>query len=102
MAAGTYFGRRWRLDIPVLALTGWQLLIGGVMLAPIAWLVDAPLMKLSVLQVSAYAYLSLAGALLAYALWFRGIGRLPSVAVAVAPLGLHLASDIAGAWKTPM
>lgn len=82
MAAGTYFGRRWRLDMPVLALTGWQLLIGGVMLAPIAWLVDTPLTKLTVLQVSAYAYLSLAGALLAYALWFRGIDRLPSVAVA--------------------
>lgn len=82
MAAGTYFGCRWRMDMPVLALTGWQLLIGGAMLAPVAWLVDTPLPKLTVLQVSAYAYLSLAGALLAYASWFRGITRLPPVAVA--------------------
>lgn len=52
------------------------------MLAPVAWLVDTPLPKLTVLQVSAYAYLSLAGALLAYASWFRGITRLPPVAVA--------------------
>ncbi len=42
---------------------------------------DAPLPALSLTQLGAYAYLCLAGALLAYVLWFRGIGRLPSVAV---------------------
>jgi probable blue pigment (indigoidine) exporter len=56
------------------------------MLAPLAWLVDAPLPNLTAVQVSAYCYLSLVGALLAYALWFRGIARLQ--AVAVASLGL--------------
>lgn len=82
MAAGTWLGSRWRMDIPVLALTGWQLLLGGLLLAPVAWLAEAPLPKLTTVQVAAYAYLSLAGALLAYALWFRGVSRLPSVAVA--------------------
>lgn len=82
MAAGVWLTRRWRLDLPVLALTGWQLLIGGLMLAPLAWLADAPLPALSPLQVAAYAYLCLVGALLAYALWFRGVARLPTVAVA--------------------
>ncbi len=82
MAVGVWLTRRWRLDLPVLSLTSWQLAIGGVMLAPVAWLHDAPLPALSVSQVGAYAYLSLAGALLAYALWFRGVSRLPTVAVA--------------------
>lgn len=81
MAAGTYLTRRWKPDLPVLALTGWQLLLGGLMLAPVAWLADAPLPALSLPQVLAYAYLCLAGALLAYALWFRGISRLSPVAV---------------------
>lgn len=81
MAAGTYLTRRWKPDLPVLALTGWQLLLGGLMLAPVAWLADPPLPALSVQQVLAYAYLCLAGALLAYALWFRGISRLSPVAV---------------------
>jgi probable blue pigment (indigoidine) exporter len=40
MAAGVWLTHRWRLDLPVLALTGWQLLIGGLMLAPVAWLAD--------------------------------------------------------------
>lgn len=81
MAAGTFLARRWRPDIPVLAFTGWQLLAGGLMLVPMAWVVDPPLPALSTTQMLGYAYLSIAGALLAYALWFRGIARLSPVAV---------------------
>ena len=51
------------------------------MLAPVAWLVDAPLPALSTTQVLGYAYLSVIGALLSYALWFRCIERLSPEAV---------------------
>ncbi|ODP33136.1 EamA family transporter [Pandoraea sp. ISTKB] len=81
MATGTYLTRRWHLNLPVLALTGWQLLLGGAMLVPVAWLADPPLPSLTMWQTAGYGYLSLAGALLAYALWFRGIARLAPVAV---------------------
>ncbi|WP_343585997.1 EamA family transporter [Herbaspirillum sp.] len=81
MAAGVWLTRRWQLDLPLLPLTGWQLVIGGLMLAPAAWLADAPLPPLGPVEWAAYAYLSLAGALLAYVLWFRGVARLPTVAV---------------------
>ena len=81
MAAGTFWSRRWRSDLPVLAFTGWQLLAGGIMLAPVAWAVDPPLPVLTAAHVAGYLYLSLVGALLSYALWFRGVARLPSVAV---------------------
>lgn len=81
MAAGVWLTRRWQPDQPVLVLTGWQLLLGGIMLTPFAWLVDAPLPVLAPVQWVAYSYLCLAGALLAYVLWFRGVTRLPSVAV---------------------
>ncbi len=82
MAAGVWLTRRWQLDLPVLPLTGWQLILGGIMLLPVAWLADPPLPALTLPQWAAYAYLSLAGALLAYGLWFRGVARLPTVAVA--------------------
>ncbi|BAP45211.1 EamA family transporter [Pseudomonas sp. LJDD11] len=82
MALGVWLTRRWQLQMPVLALTGWQLVIGGVLLAPVAWLADAPLPPLTLAQYAAYAYLSLAGSLLGYVLWFRGVIRLPTVAVA--------------------
>ncbi|WP_027478021.1 EamA family transporter [Curvibacter gracilis] len=81
MAAGTLLARRWRTDLPVLAFTGWQLLLGGLILAPLAWVIDPPLPSLGWTAGLGYAYLSLVGALLAYSLWFRGIARLPSVAV---------------------
>lgn len=81
MASGTYLTRRWRPTVPLLAFTGWQLLIGGLFLLPVAWLIDPPLPQLSPLQWLGYAYLSLFGALLAYLLWFRGIARLAPVAV---------------------
>lgn len=81
MAAGTYLARRWRPAVPVLAFTGWQLLAGGLMLTPVAWAFDPPFPALSGMQLLGYAYLSLFGALAAYALWFRGIARLSPVAV---------------------
>lgn len=81
MASGTYLTRRWRPNVPLLAFTGWQLLIGGLFLLPVAWLIDPPLPQLSLMQWLGYTYLSLFGALLAYVLWFRGIARLAPVAV---------------------
>ncbi|MEQ9919635.1 EamA family transporter [Pectobacterium brasiliense] len=82
MATGVWLTRRWKLDLPVLPLTGWQLFLGGLMLAPVAWIADAPLPALTLPQWAAYSYLCLAGAVLAYGLWFRGVSRLPTVAVA--------------------
>lgn len=81
MAGGTYLSRRWQSGLPVLAFTGWQLLLGGLILLPITVMVDAPLPTLNLTQILGYAYLSMIGALLAYSLWFRGIARLSPVAV---------------------
>jgi probable blue pigment (indigoidine) exporter len=81
MAGGTYLTQRWRPDVPLLAFTGWQLLVGGLLLVPVAWIMDPPLPSLGTSQILGYLYLSLFGALLAYALWFRGIARLSPVAV---------------------
>ncbi|MDB5868575.1 MAG: transporter permease [Polaromonas sp.] len=96
MAAGTYLARRWRPNAPVLAFTGWQLLAGGLMLAPVAWAVDPPLPALTTTHVLGYAYLSVFGALLAYALWFRGIARLSPVAVSSLGLLSPLTAVILG------
>lgn len=86
MALGTWLSRRWAISLPVIALTGWQLLIGGIVLAPIALMVDPPLHQVTLTQVAGYLWLCLAGAMLAYGLWFRGIGRLSPVAVSAMSL----------------
>ena len=86
MALGTWLSRRWALSLPVVAMTGWQLLIGGIVLLPIALLVDPPLHNITPLQVAGYVWLCVAGAMLAYGLWFRGISRLSPVAVSAMSL----------------
>lgn len=86
MATGTWLGSRWRLRLPLLALTGWQLFLGGLMLAPLALVREDPLPALSLAEWAGYIYLCLVGALLAYALWFRGVVLLPPAATSA--LGL--------------
>ncbi|MCH9289410.1 DMT family transporter [Klebsiella quasipneumoniae] len=86
MALGTWLSRRWALSLPIVALTGWQLAIGGVVLAPVALIVDPPLHQVTALQAAGYLWLCVAGAMLAYGLWFRGIGRISPVAVSAMSL----------------
>lgn len=81
MGAGTFLAKRWRTDLPLLAFTGWQLLLGGLMLAPLAWAFDPPLPPLDLPALLGYAYLCVFGAMLSYALWFRGVARLSPAAV---------------------
>ncbi len=96
MALGMYLARRWGSRLPLLALTGWQLTLGGLMLLPAALWLDPPLPALSTANVAGYAYLSLVGALLAYGLWFRGLRLLPPVAVSALGLLSPLAAVILG------
>lgn len=96
MGCGTYLTRRWGSSLPLLALTGWQLVLGGVLLAPLAWLLDPPLPVLHAIHWLGYGYLSLVGALLAYGLWFRGVARLPAVAVSSLSLLSPLAAVLLG------
>ncbi|WEF28973.1 EamA family transporter [Klebsiella aerogenes] len=86
MALGTWLSRRWALSLPVVAMTGWQLLIGGIVLLPIALLVDPPLRQVTMPQAAGYVWLCVAGAMLAYGLWFRGISRLSPVSVSAMSL----------------
>ncbi|HEX5801646.1 MAG TPA: EamA family transporter [Azospira sp.] len=96
MAAGTWLGSRWPSGLPVLALTGWQLSIGGLVLLPLALALEAPLPPLSPNAIAGYAYLSLFGALLTYLLWFRGLARLSPVAVSSLALLSPLTAVVLG------
>lgn len=96
MTSGVFLARRWRTDMPLLAFTGWQLLIAGILLAPLAWLIDPPLLTLSTKNLLGYGYLSLFGTTLAYVLWFNGIAKLSPVAVSSLGLLSPIAAVIIG------
>ncbi|MBV5263229.1 EamA family transporter [Pinisolibacter aquiterrae] len=85
MALGTVLTRHWRPAETPLTFTAWQLVAGGLLLAPVALALEPPLPPLGTANVLGLLYLGLIGAALTYWLWFRGLARLePTV---VAPLG---------------
>ncbi|MEU6004524.1 EamA family transporter [Streptomyces sp. NPDC047453] len=83
MSTGTVLAKRWGRPAGVgpLALTGWQLTAGGLLIAPLALLAEGPPPALDARALGGYAYLALANTALAYWLWFRGIGRLSATRV---------------------
>ncbi|ANP55091.1 putative blue pigment (indigoidine) exporter [Streptomyces griseochromogenes] len=83
MAAGTVLTKRWgRPDgVGPLALTGWQLTAGGLLIAPVAFLAEGAPPALDGRAAGGYLYLALANTAVAYWLWFRGIGRLTATQV---------------------
>jgi probable blue pigment (indigoidine) exporter len=76
MATGIVLSKRWPSPAPLLATTGWQLVAGGLVAAPVAVAVEGPPATLTAGNLAGYAYLAIVGAALAYALWFRGIRAL--------------------------
>lgn len=82
MATGIVLTKQWVSPAPLLATTGWQLTAGGLLLLPVTLLVEgAPPDSLSGENVAGYAYLTIVGAGIAYALWFRGLRQLSPVSV---------------------
>lgn len=82
MATGIVLTKRWVSPAPLLAMTGWQLTAGGLLLLPVTLLAEgAPPTSLSGENVAGYAYLTIVGTAITYAIWFRGLRKLPSVSV---------------------
>jgi probable blue pigment (indigoidine) exporter len=83
MATGTVLTKRWGRPEGVgpLALTGWQLTAGGLLIAPVAFLIEGAPPALDGRNIAGYIYLALANTAIAYWLWFRGIGRLTATQV---------------------
>jgi probable blue pigment (indigoidine) exporter len=83
MATGIVLSKRWLSPAPLLATTGWQLVAGGLLVLPLALVIEGPPAEsVSAANLAGYSYLTIAGAALAYALWFRGIRALPATSVA--------------------
>ncbi|MEO1061588.1 MAG: EamA family transporter [Actinomycetota bacterium] len=77
MASGVVLTKRWGAPVPLLAFTGWQLLAGGLVLVPIALLVEGAPPSPTAANVAGFVWLATVGTAVAYALWFRGIAALP-------------------------
>lgn len=82
MAAGTVLTRHWQPDVPALTFTAWQLTAGGLLLVPLAFMVEPSLPTVTGLNLLGFLWLGLVGGALTYIIWFRGVARLEPAAVA--------------------
>ncbi len=80
----------------VLTTTGWQLVAGGLLLVPVAALAESAPVTVDAGAVVGWTYLSLIGAALAYALWFRGLRSLPPTQVTFLGLLSPLVATLLG------
>ena len=100
MATGVVLTKRWtgRLGrpAPLLSFTAWQLVAGGVLLAVLALAVEGLPPRLTAWNGMGFLYLGVVGTALAYALWFRGIERLPASAVSFLGLLSPLSASVLG------
>ncbi len=82
MAAGTVLSRHWQPDVPALTFTAWQLTAGGLLLVPLAFMVEPSLPTVTGLNLLGFLWLGIVGGALTYIIWFRGVARLEPAAVA--------------------
>lgn len=83
MALGVVLTKRWGRPAAALTVTAWQLVAGGLLLLPLALLVEGvlPPAELDRAAAGGYVYLGVVGTALAYLVWFRGLAVLPAPSV---------------------
>lgn len=96
VALGMVLTRRWGRPVPLLTFTGWQLAAGGLVLAPVVLAVEGLPAGLTAQNVGGFAYLGVVGTAAAYALWFRGLERLPVAAVSFLGLLSPVVATVVG------
>ncbi|MEU1544662.1 EamA family transporter [Nocardia sp. NPDC005745] len=99
MALGLTLTKKWGrpAEASPTAFAGWQLTAGGLFLLPLTFLVEGSPPAIDPPAALGYLWLGLVGGLLAYVLWFRGIGTLPVTSVAVLVLLSPLVAAVLGA-----
>ncbi|MFC8096032.1 EamA family transporter [Streptomyces sp. NPDC057301] len=98
MAGGVVLTKRWGRPEGVgpLTLAGWQLTAGGLLLLPLTLAIEGVPQRIDAGAAGGYLWLGSMGGLIAYTLWFRGIGRLPVGASAPLVLLSPLVATVVG------
>lgn len=98
--------KRWEPPVDLLTLTAWQLVAGGLLLLPVALLVEGAPPAIDARAALGFLFLGLPGTVVAYVVWFGGLRALPAATVSLIGLlnpvagtliGVALAGEIFGA-----
>lgn len=99
MGLGVVLTKKWGRPpgVGALALAGWQLTAGGMILLVPTLIVEGVPSSVDAPAIAGYVWLGLVGGLLAYTVWFAGIRRLPVTATALLGLLSPLVAATLGA-----
>lgn len=76
-ALGSILTERWRNGTPIVALTAWQLLAGGIVLTVAAVAVEGAPPRLDAGGIAAVLFIAIVSTALAFVCWFTGLAQLP-------------------------
>ncbi|MFI0714557.1 DMT family transporter [Streptomyces inhibens] len=98
---GYILAKRWSREVDVLASTSWQLIAGGLVLLPLAVVVEGAPPALDIPAVLGFGYVTVVATALAFVAWFAGLRHLPAATVGLVGLlnpvtGVLLGTMIAG------
>jgi probable blue pigment (indigoidine) exporter len=85
-AVGFVLVKRWQAPVDMLTLVSWQLVVGGLVLLPVALLVEGPPPAIDAPALGGFLWLGLVGTVLAYVCWFRGLSLMPAGAASLVGL----------------
>lgn len=85
-SAGAVLSKRWYDGTSLVAMTAWQLVIGGLALGIVALVVEGAPSSPAPSEAAGFAFTSLVATALAYLCWFGGLARLRAGAVGVVGL----------------
>lgn len=91
-SVGFILSRRWSSGVRVLTLTSWQLIAGGLVVLPVALIVEGAPPPLEPQSLFGFAYISIVGTAIAFCAWFAGLKHLPASAVGL----IGLLNPVAG------
>jgi probable blue pigment (indigoidine) exporter len=98
MATGITLTKLWGRpkEVGLLSFTGWQLGAGGLVALPFTLVFEGLPATISGANLIGFGYLASLGAAISYLLWFRGIERLPALAVSFLALGSPIVATLLG------
>lgn len=88
--------KRWHPPVDMLTFTAWQLVAGGLVLLPIALIVEGAPPAMGLSEIGGFLYLGLPATVVAYVVWFRGLRELPAAAVSLVGLLNPVAGTVVG------
>lgn len=82
-ALGFVLIKRWTPPVDMVTLVAWQLVVGGAVLLPLGLVVEGAPPVLDPAAVGGFLWIGIAGTVVAYVVWFRGLRLMPAGAVSL-------------------